>query len=96
MKNGRYITFQHKTRYEIISIGFDKKEKSVNVHHIHFILNDPTLERQWEREKDERAKQSCKYGHWQSETVICLSAEDIKFINKRYKKLFGEPENEWD
>lgn len=82
------VTYAYKTDYENLSVSFDKEMKCVNIHYSHFVLKEPMLEPQWNNEKDAWLKHSCKYGHWQSETIICLSAEDISWINNKCKEIF--------
>lgn len=82
------VVYAHKNDYDNLSVCFNKELKSVDIHYEHFILNDTTLEPQWETETDKWLKHSCKYGYWQSETVISLSADDIVFIDKKCKELF--------
>lgn len=77
------------TDYEKLSVRFDKEMKCVDIHYAHFVFNEPTLEPQWKNETDEWLKHSCHYGNWQSETIICLSANAVEFINKKCKELFG-------
>lgn len=89
-ESDRDVTYAYKTDYDDLSISFDKELKCVNIHYASFVSKEPALEAQWKNETDERLKHSCKYGHWQSETVVCLSAEDIAFINKKCKELFSE------
>lgn len=84
-----YITYVHKTDYENLSVSFDKEMKCVNIQYTHFVFKEPVLEPQWKNETNEWLKHSCKYGHWQSETIVCLSAKAIEFINKKCKELFG-------
>lgn len=85
----RSVTYAYKTDYDDLSVSFDKETKSVDIHYARFVVREATLEPQWEMETDAWLKHSCKYGHWQSETIISLSAEDIEFINKKCKELFG-------
>lgn len=87
--DSRDVTYAHKTDYDELSVSFDKELKCVNIRYEHFVLNEPMLEPQWEKETDKWLKHSCKYGHWQSETIVCLSEEDIEFINNKCKELFG-------
>ena len=83
------VMYAHKTDYDNLSVCFNKKLKCVDLHYEHFVFKEPTLEPQWKNETDEWLKHSCKYGHWQSETIICLSAKAIEFINQKCKELFG-------
>lgn len=85
----RYVTYAHKTGQDDLSISFDKELKCVNISYAHFVFKEPRLEPQWKNEIDKCLKHSCKYGNWQSETIVCLSAEDIEFINNKSKELFG-------
>lgn len=87
-ESDRSVTYAHKTDYDDLSVSFDKEMKCVNIHYARFVFKEPTLEPQWKNETDEWLKHSCKYGHWQSETIICLSAKTIEFINKKCKELF--------
>lgn len=84
-----YVTYAHKTDYDNLSVSFNKELKCVDISYAHFVFREANLEPQWKDETDEWLKHSCKYGHWQSETIICLSGEDIDFINKKCKELFG-------
>ena len=84
----RSVTYAYKTDYEDLSVSFDKEMKCVDIHYAHFVFKEPMLEPQWKDEKDEWLKHSCKYGHWQSETIIVLSAEDIEWINNKCKEIF--------
>ena len=86
----RREVYAYKTDYDNMSIIFNKELKCVDIQYSHFVLREPMLEPQWENEKDEWLKHSCKYGHWQSETIICLSAEDISWINNKCKEIFGK------
>lgn len=86
------VTYAYKTDYDDLSVSFDKEMKSVNIHYAHFIFNEPMLEpqqEQWEKESD-WIRHSAHYGHWQSETIITLSADDIEFINRKCKEIFGD------
>ncbi len=88
-EDSRNVTYQYKTDYDDLSVSFDKELKCVNIHSTHFVIKDPMLEPQRKRETDKWLKHSCKYGHWQSEVIVCLSAEDVEFINNKCKELFG-------
>jgi len=88
-EDSRYATYAHKTDYDDLSVNFDKELKCVNIHYAHFVLEETKLEPQRKKETDKWLKHSCKYGHWQSEVIVCLSAEDIEFINNKCKELFG-------
>ena len=88
-ESDRSVTYAHKTDYDDLSVSFDKETKSVDIHYAHFVFNDPVLEPQWEKE-DEWIKHSASYGHWQSETIITLSVDDIAFIQKKCKEIFEE------
>ena len=61
----------------------------MNIHHMYVVLKDPILKPQWENETDEWLKHSGKYGYWQSEAIVCLSAKAIEFVNEKCKELFG-------
>jgi len=89
-ESDRNVTYAYKTDYENLSVSFDKEMKCVDIHYCHFVFKEPMLEPQWREEKDEWLKHSCHYGHWQSETIICLSAEDISWINNKCKEIFGK------
>lgn len=89
-EDSRDVTYGHKTDYDDLSVSFDKELECVNIHYAHFVIKEPTLEPQWKKETDKWLKHSCKYGHWQSETIICLSIEDIEFINNKFRELFGK------
>ena len=89
-ESSRDVTYAHKTDYDNLSVSFNKELKCVDIHYSHFVFKDASLEQQWKAEKDEWLKHSCKYGHWQSETIICLSAYDIEFINNKCRELFGK------
>ena len=84
----RDVTYAYKTDYDDLSLTFDKESKSVDISYRRFVFKDDSLKPQWKAEFDEWLKHSCKYGHWQSETIICLSADDIDFIGKKCKELF--------
>lgn len=85
-----YVAYAYKTDYDEFTVNFDKEIKTVDIRQSHFVLKDATLEPQWKDETDKWLKHSCKYGHWQSETLICLSADDIEFISHKCKELFGK------
>ncbi len=87
-EDSRNIAYAHKTDYDELYVSFDKELKCVNIHYAHFVLIRPMLEPQWKKETDARLKHSCKYGYWESETIVCLSAEDIEFIDNKCKELF--------
>lgn len=89
-EDSNYVTYAHKTDYDDLAVIFNKELKCVDISYAHFVFKEATLEPQWKAETDEWLKHSCKYGHWQHETIICLSAEDIDFINKKCKELFGK------
>lgn len=86
------VTYAYKTDYDDLSIHFNKDMKNVDIHYARFVVKEQSLVPQWENETDKWLKHSCKYGHWQSETIICLSAEDIEFINQKCKEIFGKGE----
>ena len=88
-QDSRFVAYARKTDYDALSVSFEKELKCVNISYSHFIIKEQTLEPQWKAEADKWLKHSCKYGHWQSEAIVCLSAEDIEFINKKCKELFG-------
>lgn len=87
--DSEYVVYAYKTDYDDLSLIFNKELKSVDISYRRFVFKDNSLEPQWKVETDEWLKHSCKYGHWQSETIVCLSADDIDFINKKCKELFG-------
>jgi len=80
------VNYAYKTDYEDLSVRFDKETKSVDIHYAHFVFKEGM---QWENETDEWLKHSCHYGHWQSETIVTLSAEDIAFINRKCNEIFN-------
>ncbi len=87
-EDSRCVTYAYKTDYDELSASFDKELKCVNIHSAHFVIKDPMLGPQRKRETNAWLKDSCMYGHWQSDTIVCLSAEDIEFINNKCKELF--------
>lgn len=89
IESDSYVTYAHKTDYENLSVTFDKEMKCVNMHYTHFVFKEPILEEQWKNETNEWLKHSCKYGHWQSEVIVCLSEKGIEFINNKCKELFN-------
>lgn len=88
-EDSRDVTYVHKTDYDELSVSFDKELKCTNIHSAHFVIKEPIIEPQWKKEADDWMKHSCKYGHWQSDVIVCLSAEDIEFISNKCKELFG-------
>lgn len=88
-EDSRSVTYAHKTDYDDLSVSFNKELKCVDILYAHFVFKEASLEPQWKEETDAWLKHSCKYGHWQSETIICLSAADIEFINQKCRELFG-------
>lgn len=88
-EDSKNVVYKYKTDYDDLSISFNKELKCVDIHYAYFVLKDRTLEEQWKNETDEWSKRSCEYGYWQSETIICLSADVIEFINKKCKELFA-------
>ena len=89
-KDSRFVTYAHKTDYDDFSVSFDTELKCVNVSYARWVFKEAMLEPQWRNETDKWLKHSCKYGHWQSEVIVCLSAEDIDFINRKCKELFND------
>ena len=87
-EDSTYVVYAHKTDYDDLSVSFNKELKCVDIHYAHFVFKEPALEPQWKNETSDWLKHSCKYGHWQSETIVCLSAEDISFINEKCRELF--------
>jgi len=75
------------------SFIFDKRLKRVNVYCAYFVLKNDIDKDAWRKITDEWNKYSCKYGFWQSETLVSLSIGEIDFIKKISEKLFGKQEN---
>lgn len=89
-EDSRAVTYGYKTDYEDFSIHFDKEMKSVDIWYQQWVFNDePSLIPQWEKETDNFIKHSAKYGRWQSQTLVTISAKDIEWINEKCKELFG-------
>ena len=85
-----YATYAYKSDYDDLSVSFDKNIKAVHVSYAHFVFKEASLEPQWRAEENAWLKHSCKYGHWQHESIVTLSAEDIEFINNKCRELFGK------
>lgn len=84
---------QHDERFKKVII-FDKRLKLVNIECAFFVLKNDVDKKIWRNITSEWDKYSCKYGFWQSETLVSLSVEEIEFIQKTSKKIFGVTEGE--
>lgn len=81
----RIVCYKHADGGAELSMIFDKETKTVDIDLTMFHRNDePTLE-----PMAENTKYSAANGHWQRE-ITCLSPEDIKFLHKKSRELFGK------
>lgn len=68
-----------------LSMAFDKIDKTVDICMSMFIRNDtPMLEPM----ESDWIRHSAKYGHWQMVSPT-LGVEDVEFLYKKMKELFG-------
>ena len=76
--------YRYKSDDEDITLVFDKDMKTVTIHWSSFIITGA----EWQPWESDWEKHSCKHGHWEAQTLICLSPEDIEFINQKCKEIF--------
>lgn len=67
------------------SFVIDKELKTISYSEMYFIVKDGMWEPQ-EAEKDEWLKYSCKYGHWQADTILTLTEDDMQFMLDKFRK----------
>lgn len=81
----RLVCYKHADGGTELSMIFNKETKTVDIDLTMFHRNDtPTLE-----PMSEDVKYSASYGHWQR-GITCLSLEEIEFLYKKSRELFGE------
>lgn len=80
----RIVCYKHADGGTELSMIFNKETKTVDIDLTMFHRNDePTLD-----PMSEDVKYSAAYGHWQKE-ITCLGLEDIEFLYKKSRELFG-------
>lgn len=79
----RLVCYKHEDGGSKLSMIFDKEIKAVDISLMMFHRNDePTLEPMGED------AYSAAYGLWLRE-VTCLGVDDIEFLHRKSKELFG-------
>lgn len=91
-EDSKTATYGYKTEYDKLYFHFDKELKTVGISYMRFIRKNNDDD--WTTQ-DKNIKYSCKYGRWQVEPP-CLSIEDIEFLHKRTKALWGDSQAEKD
>lgn len=84
------VAYQYKTDYDEIFLMFNKYANTVSISQSRFICKEGMMVPQ--NGEDDQNRHSCKYGHWQAE-MPCLSVEDIEFIDRKCKEIFGRGES---
>lgn len=83
-QDSRYITYRKGDRHNNICAEFDLELKHIHITESMFIRNDThMLEPQ-----NDFVSHSSKYGYTQQMCPV-LGIEDLDFINKKVKELFG-------
>lgn len=67
------------------SFTIDKESKTLSYSQIYFVVKEGMWEPQ-EAEKDEWLKHSCKYGHWQADTILTLTEDDMQFMLDKFRE----------
>ena len=94
-----YNDTDHSTVYKAItddsetSFIIDKELKCISYSEMYFVVNEGMWEPQ-QAEKDEWLKHSCKYGHWQADTILTLSEDDMQFMLDKFREHIAESEGE--
>ena len=57
----------------------DLENKTVDFNWLEFILKESETWTAQQAEKNETVKWSCAYGHWQAQTIMTVSKDDLKF-----------------
>ena len=77
-----YKAIEENTKTSFI---IDKELKTLSYSEMYFIVKEGMWEPQ-EAEKDEWLKHSCKYGHWQADTILTLTEDDMQFMLDKFRE----------
>lgn len=81
------VVYKQKDEGMEFSMCFNKDMKTVDINLLLFVRNDEPMLEPMDMESD-WIRHSAKYGHWQ-QIFPTLGVEDIEFLYKKTKELFG-------
>lgn len=67
------------------SFTIDKELKTLSYREMYFVVNEGMWEPQ-QAETDPWLKHSCKYGHWQADTILTLTEDDMQFMLDKFRE----------
>lgn len=67
------------------SFTINKELKTLSYCQMYFVVNEAMLEPQ-AAETNEWLKHSCKYGHWQADTILTLTEDDMQFMLDKFRE----------
>lgn len=83
----RCVVYKQRDEGMELSMIFNKDMKTVDISLLMFIRNDEPMLEPMDMESD-WIRHSAKYGHWQ-QIFPTLGVEDVEFLYKKTKELFG-------
>jgi len=67
------------------SFTIDKESKTLSYREMYFIVKEGMWEPQ-AAETNPWLKHSCKYGHWQADTILTLTEDDMQFMLDKFRE----------
>ena len=82
-----YSTTVYKAIEENVETSFHihKDLKTISYSELYFIVNEGMWEPQ-QAETNKAVKHSCKYGHWQADTIMTLEEDDMQFMLEKFRE----------
>ena len=67
------------------SFTIDKELKTLSYRQMYFVVKEGMWEPQ-AAETNPWLKHSCKYGHWQADTILTLTEDDMQFMLDKFRE----------
>lgn len=78
--------YQYKGEDIETTFSIQKDSNTLTYREMSFVLKNNDLWLPQQEEKNEWLKHSCKYGHWQAETLMVLDEEDMQFMLSKFRE----------